>query len=256
MNPESSARRAAVTGLAIVGFIALVVLGLWLAVSLARSLSGGGGLGAAADYVGSMFTPRPNTSLSVVPTASTTIPFGDTTVSTTTDESRETPATTTPTTTKQTAPAPTYYRTVTTTYPVTGATRIPATKTTYSGKPDLIVTIVDVGYTDSDGDFVPDSTIGRSDDLAAVILVTNIGTDKTGPYDIEVTVPTSSDSTFTRTETMDSLEPNQPVTIDLKLSKGRPRVGTHDITITVDPDDDINESKENNNTDSAEITVN
>jgi subtilase family serine protease len=254
MNPETPARRAFVTSLAVVGFIALVVLGLWLAVYLARSLSGEGGLGAVADYIGAMFTPRTDPALSVVPTASTTISFGE---STTTDASAGTGATSTATTTaKKTVAAtyPTYYRTATTTYPVTGATRVRTTPT-YTGNPDLIVTIVSVGYINSSGDFVASSTIDDSDDLAAVILVTNIGTNKSGPWDIKVSVPTSSDATFTRTETMASLEPSQPVTIDLKLTKGTPRTGTNDIIVTVDPDNDIVESKETNNAATKSITV-
>src|SRR5437588_318447 len=94
-DTSNPARRSAMVGLAVVGFIALIALGIWLAVSSARYVPGAvGGLGSAATYLGSIFTPAPNPSLSVVPTASTT-PFSE--ASTTPAAATSTAATTTET---------------------------------------------------------------------------------------------------------------------------------------------------------------
>ena len=252
------------TGLAIVGFIALIVLGLWLAIYSARYVSSvGGGLGSAATYVGSMFEPNPPPTLGVVPAATTTISFGDDTSSSTTSVTSVATTTTTSRSTTHTTPVskstsltPIQYRTITTTYPTPGSTRIQTSGTkTYSGFPDLTVSISAVGYIDSNGKFVTDSTIDHANALAAEILVTNIGTNKTGPWTIEVGAPSSSNASLTHTETMDSLDPNQPVYIDLQLSKGRARIGTDEITVTLDPDHQIVESNENNNSATASIVV-
>ena len=252
------ARQAALTGLAVIGFIALVVLGLWLAVYAARSIPViGDGIGAAATYIGAMFTPEPEPGLAVVPSASTTIPFGGTASSTPAATSTSaSPATgaPVPTTPRPAAPAPIYYRTVQTTYPTPGSTAIEVPRT-YSGLPDLIISSISVGYIDSDGDFVADSSIRRNQELAAEILVVNTGTNKTGSWKIKVTVPTEDSRTSSETDTMQSLEPNQPLPITLILSRGDPRVGTNQITVVVDSDKDVAESNENNNTDSASITV-
>lgn len=259
MQTDTPLKRASVAGLAVVGFVALVIVGLWLALWVAQLLTGPGGLGAVATYVGSWFSPGPSSTLAVVPSGTTTIPFGGGEGTSTSAMASSTPATTTPAKPAHTAtgPAPVYYRTVETTYPVPGATRIPAgtSNPTYSGLPDLAVSLVNPGYVDSSGTFHASSTISSSDELAAEILVVNLGTNKSGPWTIKVTVPTSSNGAFTHTETMDSLDPNQPVTIDLRLSAGHPRSGTNDITVEVDPDNKIAESNEANNTKSAPITV-
>ena len=64
------ARQAAANGLAIVGFIALIALGLFLAVSASRFVPGiVNGLGSAAVYLGSVFTPG-----SPAPVVSTSMP--------------------------------------------------------------------------------------------------------------------------------------------------------------------------------------
>ena len=250
----SPVRAGAVTGLAIIGFIALVVLGLWLAVYAARYVPEAvDGLGAAVGSVGSMFTSKPESGLAVVPTSTSTLPFDGGTPS-----AVPPPATTSPTTTyvapKPSAPAPVYYHTVQTTYPTPGSTPIPVSRT-YSGLADLTVSITDVGYIDSDGRFVVDSSVDDDQELAAQILVVNTGTNKTGSWKIKVTFPTSSNRAFTETDTMQSLEPDQPLPITVSLSRGDPRTGTNRITVEVDSDDDVNESNEHNNDDSVSVTV-
>src|SRR3989338_5301903 len=68
-------RSVAATGLAVLGFVAIVAAGMWLAVYSSRYVPAVvNGAGSAAGYLGSGFTRSP-ASLSVVPssTASSTI---------------------------------------------------------------------------------------------------------------------------------------------------------------------------------------
>ena len=70
--------KAVINGLAIVGFVILVGAGIWLAVYSTRYVpTVVNRVGAAAVYFGSLFTSADGPTLSVVPNASTTIPFGE-----------------------------------------------------------------------------------------------------------------------------------------------------------------------------------
>ena len=257
MNTETPARRATATALAVIGFLALVILGLWLAVWAARSLSGGAfSLGAAADYVGSMFTPKGNPSLTVVSTSSAPLPFGSSTPTSTVTATTTPHATTTPA--KKTSSgtyAPVQYRTVETTYPTPGATPIAAPAQPLSGFPDIQLTVTAVGYFDASGAFIASSTISHSATLGAEILVANTGTNVTGPWDITVTVPTVTNATFSTTQTMASLNPHDKNYIDVRLTTGQARIGTDTITAVADPNNKITETSETNNSSSATITV-
>lgn len=252
MQPQTPARKATVAVLAAVGLITLIVLGIALAVYSARYVPRAlDRLGAAAGYVIELFVPGEGPALTVVPTASTTIPFGETASSTDAAGAGETA----PGTRAATGgPAPIYYRTAATTYPVAGSTRI-TVPPAYSGLPDLQAAIVDVGYIDASGTFIATSTIKSSDTLAANILITNLGTNKSGEWTVRATIPTTASADSSQTAAMSSLEPNQPVRIDLKLSSGRPRTGVITITVTADPDGKVAESNEGNNTAAKSITV-
>lgn len=249
---DSSGRRAAVGALAIVGFIVLIIIGIGLAIYTARYLPDlSSRLGGGAVSLSSIFHKKTDTSLQVV-TSTTTLPFDDSsTVSSTS-------TTTLPTET----PAPA--STGTTKKPVTGGT-VPVkyvtvtTTTTVApyGEPDLTVVISQVGYLNTKGDtnsFVSSRTIPSNKDGAVRFTVTNIGTNVSGQWKFEASLPTSSgQSTFT-SPYQDSLGPDDNA--DFVLGFSHTHSGDNrDITVTVDPSDLVSESNENNNVASTFVDI-
>src|SRR5512146_3049812 len=76
-SPTTPARQATMNGLAVAGFVALIALGLFSAAYIGRFAPDVvNGIGSAAVYLGSVFTPTSDSSPLVTPTASTTISFG------------------------------------------------------------------------------------------------------------------------------------------------------------------------------------
>jgi hypothetical protein len=252
-STEEGSRQAAIHGLAIVGFLALIVLGIVLAIYAARYVPS-----AVSRLVGG----NPETTLTTVPT--TTVPFTEPTAATSTGSTQAASTTVTAaattTTVQATSSAATSgaivgYRTVTSNTYTPGSIAIPANRT-YTGLADLAVTITDVGYTDN-GEFVSDRSLARNDALTVKILVTNIGTNKTGDWTIHTVIPTSSKTEFVHDEQEPSLEPNGILPLTLTLTRGRLRTGDNqEIFVQVDSENDINESNENNNEDTATINVN
>ncbi len=188
---NTPAREAARNGLATVGFLALVVVGMWLAIYAARFVpTAVNGIGAAAVYLGSVFTPAPAPSLSVVPTATTTLPFSNatTTAATTTASQSSTPskpAPVTPTPGKQTSS-------------VTQISGTAATPSPY-GFPDLAITIDRVGYlaTSSAESFVASSTVPHGMRPAVEFTVRNVGTNVSSVWSFTATIPTQTSYVYT-----------------------------------------------------------
>ena len=170
MNPDqpiTQIHKVAINSLAVVGFVALVIAGIWLAVYSTRFVPTiVNRIGGAAVYLGSVFNPADEPVLSVVPTptASTTISFGtsSSTVSTPTTPARTNPI-------KTTAGERTN-----STYQIGGAT----TTRALSGLPDLVVNIDAVGYlasTTADS-FVATSTMQSNNRPAVKFTIKNVGT--------------------------------------------------------------------------------
>lgn len=253
MNPTEihtsetgTTRQAAVTGLAVVGFIALVVLGIGLGVYSARFVPAvADRIGAAAVYLGSVFTPgssNDDPGLSVVPstTATTTLPFGNAT----TTEPATKPATK-PVTggTGTTAGQPT-----TTTYPTT-------VRVAPYGLADLTVTIISVGYlkSASPNDYVASDTVPEGMRPAVKFKVKNIGTNWTGTWRFEATIPTRSSYTF-KSDVQQSIGPGD--SIDYTLGFDQADDGSdRAVTITVNSDNSVNESNKNNNVATATLDI-
>lgn len=256
---ETGAHQAALHGLAIVGFVALIILGIVLAIYAARYVPI-----AVSDLMGK----NPETTLTTVPT--TTVPFSDITAttsqavatSTLPAEASGVGAAITATTTKQ---YPTGsirepqkqvigYHTVTSNTYTPGSVAIPSPRT-YTGLANLIVSITDVGYTNN-GEFVSDHSLSRSDALTVKILVTNSGTNRTGDWTIHTVVPTSSKAEFVHDEKEPSLEPNGILPLTLTLTKGKLRAGNdQQILVQVDSENDVVESNENDNEKTVTIDV-
>jgi hypothetical protein len=245
-----STKRIAVNALAIVGFIVLIGIGMLLAVYAATFVpTAVNRLGSAAVYLSSVFVPAQEpATLEVVP--GTTVPFPEAPV--------VAEATTTPVVAAEpaTAPAavttPTAGPTKTTVYPVgTGTNPTPV----LSGLSDLTVDIVATGYlTSSDtSTFIKSDTV--PDDLRGAVkfTITNKGTNASGRFNFDATLPTTRTYTFT-SDKQDSLLPGEH--IDYVLGFDRARSGDDRvISITVDADNDVKESNESNNSDSVKVEI-
>ena len=248
----SPARHIAVHALAAVGFIVLIILGMALAIYAAtfvpRAVSR---IGSAAVYLSSVFVPAPTPVALQVVEPGTTVPFPDAPgagIATTTSAVATTtkPVVAHPATTPG-AGTPDYN-----VYPVGGTGTTPATLTGFS---DLTVKIVETGYlTSADtASFVKSDMVPAGQRGAIKFTISNIGTNVSGTFDFKAPLPTSSTYTFT-SDTQSSLLPGEH--IDYVLGFDRTRSGDNrEITITVDPENTIHESRENNNSDTATLTI-
>lgn len=236
---------AAVQSLAVVGFVALVTLGMALAVYSTRFVPPVvDSVGAAAVYLGSVFTRAP-ASLSVVPTAtSTIISFGD---------ASSTPATSTTPALPQAPKKP-----VT---PVAGAETAAAhpiggtAPAAPSGLPDLKVTINKVGYlaTSSATSFVTSATVPAGSRPAVNFTIKNVGGNVTGAWRWSASIPTLTAYVY-QSDPQQSLAPGDSIEYTLGFDqalKGADKV----ITITANSDHAISESTTANNVASTSVTV-
>lgn len=243
---DTPARRAAVNGLAIVGFIVLVIAGMALAIYAARLVPGA--VNSAAVYLSSTFeTSEGDTGLAVVPPAET-VPFGDDAATSTPTSTPSTPAPDSP---APAAPAPRPGVPTTVVVPVAG-TIAPAD---YSGLPDLAVENVITGYLTSSNtnSFRISSEVPDGERGAMRFTIVNRGTNVSGSFEFEAELPTTRGYTYNSSR-QQSLRPGERV--DYVLGFDQPREGENrDMTITVDPDRDIRESNENNNSRTVEIDI-
>ena len=236
--------QAAINGLAVVGFVALVIAGIWLAVYSTRFVPDVvSRVGAAAVYLGSVFNPADEPALSVVstPIASTTISFGDSssTISTPVTQSRTNPIKTTAG--ERTSGV----------YQIGGAT----TTSALSGLPDLVVNISSVGYlaSTSADSFVATSTMRSNNRPAIKFTVKNIGANKSGGWRFSASIPTQSSYLY-YSPFQQPLNPGD--SIDYTLGFDQPVAGSDKmISVTANFDRAIGESNMNNNSASASITI-
>lgn len=240
----SANRQAVIHGLAVAGFIALIALGIWLAVYSTRFVpSVVGSIGAAAVSLGSVFNPAPkDSSLTVIPTASTTIPFGDDTPATPI-------ATTAPVTPKPVAPSagsPTSG-----TYPI-GTTTAPSTA---YGLPDLVVNITATGYllSASADSFVASTTVPSGARPAVRFTIKNIGTNVTGSWRFSASIPTSTAYIF-QSQPQQSLGAGDSIDYTLGFDQAN-RGYNQMISISANFDHAVGESVTTNNSASAQITI-
>lgn len=257
-NENNSTRQAAINGLAVTGFIALIALGIWLSVYSTRFVPDvANRVGTAAAYLGSVFVPAPapTPTLSVVPNASTTISFDNESSASSTTEatSTATVASSDNKTTEKTKPvavATTAGKEATSTYLMSG-TASPV----YSGLPDLIVTINAVGYlaTSSADSFVASQTVPAGSRPAVRFTIKNIGTNVSGAWRFSASIPTQSAYVY-GSDLQQSLNPGD--SIDYTLGFDQANTGANKmISITANSDHAIAESNSNNDSASATITI-
>ncbi len=244
---QKTNRRAAVNALALVGFIALILIGIVLAIYAVRyvpKLVSDLGAGVSLSSIFHDGEDDQNAALEVV-TSTSSLPVIGIQVSTTTDSSdsddeKNAPSSSDNGGSRGTGSAGTGTYTVTT---VTTQTPINP-----HGDPDLAVTITGVGYLRDDGEtdtFVSSGEVPDNKDGAVRFTVTNKGTNVSGRWKFEAKVPSSPSQTF-ESPYQDSLKPGDRIDFVLGFEDGR-EGNNRDITITVDPDDRIDESNERNN---------
>ncbi len=249
-TPSNSTRQTAIYGLAVVGCITLVALGIWLAVYSVRYIptltSTIDRLGAAAVSLTQVFTPFSKSTLSVIPVGSTTIPFGTgtSTLSTTSTTPNTSTASTKINWTPGTPIAITNNETTSPSVPVTPH---------YSGLPNLAVKITTVGYKAADGNIIATTTIPANTQIAVKFKVTNIGTNVSGLWAMNIAIP-SDGMLGQQSFTIESLAPTQPR--EFIASFGNITPGSNrTIVITVDPNHQLIESSIANNVATTSVTV-
>lgn len=235
---------AATNALALVGVLALIGIGILLAIYAARNTSGF--MQGAAVTLSSIFRPADDASLNVVEGPSSFL-VEEQATSTTDGSDTDRPIEDriggeTPTTPSQPTTGTVRTRTVVTMNPVAPY-----------GDTDLLVRITDVGYlrTSDTDSFVASREVPRGKRGAVKFTVVNAGTNVTGRWDFEAKLPTASAMTY-KSSSQRSLNPGDEV--DFILGFDRPKLGDdRQIVIRLDTDNDVKESNERNNSDSATI---
>jgi hypothetical protein len=227
---EKTGATAARQGAAIIGFVAIAVIGMTIAVYAARFVPGAiGGIGSAAAYVSSLFVPPASDTPKVTHTATST-PVAATSTPVVTTPIVVTPATTTPT-----------------------KTPVPSTPTpAYYGYADISTSIISTGYCTSryQNSFVASSAIPSGATYGgATFMFTNVGTNiASGNWQFRVDTPTGSTNSYGV-----SLRPGQSAAGVVCFDRIS---GTNYVTVTADPYNAVYESAENNNTASRAISSN
>jgi hypothetical protein len=246
-------RQAAERGLAIVGFVALVGAGIWLAFYVSRfAPNAANQIGSAAAVLSSVLVPNTAT-LAVVP-ASTTAPFDEEQVTplphaTTTNapKPQPTPKPSTPTTPKPGPATSAVFPRATTT-----ATTAPV----LSGLPDLSVHILATGYlaSTSTDSFIATTTIPSGTRPAIKFSIQNIGTNVTPVgWHFSAAIPTQSAYVF-YSPAQQALLPGDRVEYTLGFDQASPGVN-RSISIIADSDGRVSESAENNNSATTQVTI-
>ena len=258
-------RLAAIRALAVVGFVALIFIGMTLAVYVARFVPAAvSGIGEAAVSLSSVFVPADKPQLQVVNTG-TEIPFGNPSVIATSTATTTVDAATTTTTVTTTAPVtPTAGSESTSATPIPGtgggsSATITTNPASLYGLSDLTVTSITPGYlpsnSTSQADFVPSATVPANTSFAVKFTVTNVGTNATGQWDFSATLPTKQSYTFYSPE-QQTLNPGDHLDLMLHLDVGEALSGSQSMTITLDPNRNLSESNENNNVTTANTFIN
>ncbi len=249
---QNPSRRAAINTLAVVGFIALIIIGIGLAIYSARYIPiAMSRVGTAAVSLSQVFRPaHQDPALQVVSLASTTLPIEN-------DEATSTASTTLILPAATTTPVKTTQSGTTST---SGATHTVVTTTTTTrpapyGLADLAVTVTAVGYLDNGttDSFIPSTSIPYGKTGAVKFTVTNPGTNVTGSWSFRADVPTSPTFSFT-SPVQQSLTPGDQIDYTLGFDRGL-QGNNRVITITLDPTNSVLESNENNNSASGSVTV-
>ncbi|HVW82914.1 MAG TPA: CARDB domain-containing protein [Candidatus Paceibacterota bacterium] len=240
LSQSSASRQTATAALAVVGFIALVALGMWLAISASRYVPGTvSRIGAAAVALGSVFSPAQQPPASTASSTPSAIVIGN--------GASSTPATSTPAVPDSVPTTP--GQETSQQYQISGDTA------PLSGLPDLSVTVSAVGYltTNSTSSFVPASSVPAGNRPAVEFTVKNIGTNAAGAWTFLASIPTTSGFVYTSLP-QQALNPGD--SIDYTLGFDSAAVGSgKQIMITVNSTHAVAESSYANNVATAIVNV-
>ena len=253
--------KSAVNALAVVGFVALIAGGIWLAIYSTRFVpavvngaetasiglvdavsTAASRVGTAAVYLGSFFTPSPS-GLSVVPTASTTIPFGEPTATTSSSGTKGTSFVPVPVSSGHETNA---------VYPIGGTA---STTPILQGLPDLVTTIDAVGYlaTTSANSFVASSTVPAGSRPAVKFSIKNKGTNMAGSWRFSASIPTVTGYVY-QSQLQQPLYPGDRIDYVLGFDQAVQGTGKT-ITIIANPDRVVPESDFSNDSATAKVTI-
>ena len=240
-------RDTAVTSLAVIGFVALIGLGVWGAIYSSRYVPNiVGRAGTAAVYLGSLFNPTTSPAGDVsVPAATSTQPtvisFGTPAATSTTPVASSTPSTPKP------AATPATPRTITV------ATTVPAPA--LSGVADLTTSITVIGYltTSATDSFVGSGVVPAGKIPAVKFTIKNVGTNYSGTWRFSASLPSRNTFVY-HSDAQQSLAPGD--SIDYILGFDRATTGANQtISITANDTHTANETNLNNNTATANLTI-
>lgn len=271
-NTLKTARNSAVPmwvlrSLATIGFATLILAGILLAIYASRFMPiAANGLDSATVSLARIFTPTSqkstlavipnpivlNPNQKAVPTASTTgnTPIMPVVVPPKKHISKPAKKKYTPRT-QRVLSAPVAGKRTNNTYAINGTTSVP----TLHGLPDLTVRITAIGYlvSTSTDSFVATSTIPVRSKVAVKFTITNIGTNKTGPWIFSASIPTQINYIFNSPKE-DSLNPGDHVNYILGFDQAD--AGSNQtISITANPKHTFKESSFKNNSSAKSATI-
>jgi hypothetical protein len=256
-NNPTQTRKAAVGGLAVVGFIALILIGIATAIYAASYLPKAiGRLSSANVYLSSLVQPSgndDNTQLEAVnpnvpvtyqpaPTSTTTLPI-NVPAAPTTPAANPTPTTGGPSYT----PAPT---------PTVRVVQVPASQN-YYGLADLVTTITSVGYLRSNGNtssFVAANTVPNGYQGAVKFVVANRGTNISNDWSFEARLPGAGSQSTYHSPVQRSLKPGDSIIFTIGFDSSTR--GSATVRIDADSTNRVSETNESNNTASQTIYIN
>lgn len=121
-----------------------------------------------------------------------------------------------------------------------------------NGRADLTARITGVGISNGNGSIYYTNNFDESDEIAVRFEIENIGGTQSGRFSFEAELPSRDDDTYS-SPNYSSLAPGEKREFVLVVEN--PDSGSSRIRVKVDPDGDIRESNENNNTDSETIDI-
>lgn len=249
---DRTPRQAATTALALVGFLALILIGIGLAIYAARYVPAAlNRLGAGAVSLSSVFSPSGEDPELAVVIPDPDAPFEPVTE---TEEEISFGGDTAPTASTGGSTAGTGGTGVVAGPPRTITVPVVIPPPAPYGRADLAVEITATGYCTSDrtSSFRSASRVSSGDHAGIQFTVSNIGTNVSGRWDFEYELPTSP--TLSRTVTNQrALNPGDRVDYTLCFSEAR--TGTRTVTVRVDSGRHVDESNESNNTASARLDI-
>jgi hypothetical protein len=240
-------QRAAVNGLAVVGFIALILVGITLAIYAARyvpeAVSQLASAGSALSPKKASTTPA---TLSVV-SGATSIPFSGTSATSTTISSNSLSGNAMPDT-MTSSPSPTEIA--------------PAPTATVSkhvglyGYPDLATSALVTGYlaNGTNQSFIPAKVIPAGARAAIQFTIANDGTNATGPWGFIAQLPESQGYVFT-SPIEENMNPGGHILFTLGFDQVQIAPGPQVVTVQADPNNQIPETNEGNNSASSAFEV-